>query len=153
MDYFKSLPAPLNQLTLEGLVEFNRQNAELEMPHFQQELLEQTLTVGDLHDPEYLTSLGRAQPFARRMIEELLESSSADLYVALSSDHSWPIDHVHGDWGSYNNSGTAAVAGYPHITVSMGKVKGLPVGLSFIGRPLCEEKLFNAAHSYEKLTR
>ena len=29
--------------------------------------------------------------------------------------------------------GLAAVAGYPHLTVPMGQVKGLPVGLSFIG--------------------
>ena len=27
----------------------------------------------------------------------------------------------------------AAIAGYPHLTVPMGAVKGLPVGLSFIG--------------------
>jgi amidase len=149
-DYFRSLPGPLNQLTLEGLIEFNRQNAELEMPHFKQELLEQTLAVGDLHDPDYLASLERAQPFARKMIEELLEANDADLYVTLSADHSWPIDHVHGDWGTYSNSGIPAVAGYPHITVPMGKVKGLPVGISFIGRPLGEETLFRAAHSYEE---
>jgi len=30
--------------------------------------------------------------------------------------------------------GLAAVAGYPHLTVPMGMVMGLPVGLSIIGR-------------------
>ena len=46
----------------------------------------------------------------------------------------WPIDAVNGDQISGGGGGSlAAVAGYPHLTVPMGQVKGLPVGLSFIG--------------------
>ena len=46
----------------------------------------------------------------------------------------WPIDAVNGDQISGGGGGSlAAVAGYPHLTVPMGQVQGLPVGLSFIG--------------------
>jgi amidase len=47
----------------------------------------------------------------------------------------------------------AAIAGYPHITVPMGRVKGLPVGLSFIGTAFSEPLLIRAAHAYEQATR
>ena len=36
-----------------------------------------------------------------------------------------------------------AVAGYPHLTVPMGDVTGLPVGLSFIGPAWSEKLLLN----------
>lgn len=134
-DYFQALPEPLNQLSLEGLIAFNKKNSGIEMPHFQQELLEQTQAAGDLDDPAYLESLARAQPFARKKINEMLQTKGVDFYVSLSADHSWPIDHVHGDWGTYSDLGIPAAAGYPHITIPMGKVKGLPVGLSFVGLP------------------
>ena len=41
----------------------------------------------------------------------------------------WKIDAVNGDQISGGGAGSlAAVAGYPHLTVPMGLVKGLPVG-------------------------
>ena len=46
----------------------------------------------------------------------------------------WLIDAVHGDQPRRRPAGSlAAVAGYPHLTVPMGEVRGLPVGLCFIG--------------------
>jgi amidase len=57
-------------------------------------------------------------------------------------------DHfVGGGAGNY-----AAVAGYPHLTVPMGQVHGLPVGLSFIGAKWSEAKLIALGFSYEQAT-
>jgi amidase len=45
------------------------------------------------------------------------------------------------------------VAGYPSITVTMGMVQGLPVGLSFVGPAWSEGKLLRLAYAYEQVTR
>ena len=47
---------------------------------------------------------------------------------------------------------TAAVAGYPHITVPAGYVNGLPVGLSFVGAAFSEAALIRMAYAYEQAT-
>ena len=49
-------------------------------------------------------------------------------------------------------SSPAAVAGYPHITVPMGHVAGLPVGLSFVGAAWSEPTLLKLAYAYEEAT-
>jgi amidase len=46
-----------------------------------------------------------------------------------------------------------AVSGYPHVTVPGGQYRGLPVGLSFFGRPFTEGKLLGYAFAYEQATR
>ena len=46
----------------------------------------------------------------------------------------------------------AAIAGYPHITLPMGMIQGLPVGISFFGRAWSEPKLLGIAYAFEQLT-
>ena len=46
----------------------------------------------------------------------------------------------------------AAVAGYPHLTVPMGYVGGLPVGLSFIAGAWKEAELLRLGYAYEQAT-
>ena len=48
---------------------------------------------------------------------------------------------------------TAAVAGYPALTVPMGHSDGLPLGLTFIGPAWSEARLLRIGHAYEQLTR
>jgi amidase len=63
----------------------------------------------------------------------------------------WMIDAVNGDQSSGGGAGSlAAVAGYPHLTVPMGLVKGLPVGLSFIGPRWSEALLLSLGYAYEQ---
>jgi amidase len=50
-------------------------------------------------------------------------------------------------------SGIAAVAGYPHITVPAGYIRGLPVGISFVGRAWSEPTLIKLAYAYEQATK
>jgi len=45
------------------------------------------------------------------------------------------------------------VAGYPHLTVPMGYVLGLPVGLSFFSRAWSEPVLVKAAYAFEQATK
>jgi amidase len=44
----------------------------------------------------------------------------------------------------------AAIAGYPHLTVPMGAVEGLPVGLSFIGAQWDDARVLEAGAAYER---
>jgi amidase len=61
---------------------------------------------------------------------------------------------VNGDGGGGTDCTTpAAVAGYPHVTVPMGYVMGVPVGLSFFGRAWSEAVLIKAAYAYEQASR
>ena len=50
-------------------------------------------------------------------------------------------------------STVAAVAGYPHITVPAGYFRGLPIGISFIGRAWSEPTLIALAYAYEQATK
>ena len=66
----------------------------------------------------------------------------------------WPIDAVNGDQIAGGGAGSlAAVAGYPHLTVPMGTVKGLPVGLSFIGPQWSDALILSLGYAYEQASR
>ena len=44
------------------------------------------------------------------------------------------------------------MSGYPHLTVPMGLVNGLPAGLSFIGTAYSDGLLLKAGYAYEQAT-
>ena len=75
-----------------------------------------------------------------------------DAIVAPTQAPAWIIDWVNGDHFIGGCSTAPAVAGYPHVTVPMGQVRGLPVGLSFFGRPWSEARLLALAYGYEQAT-
>ncbi len=47
----------------------------------------------------------------------------------------------------------AAIAGYPDLTVPMGMVDGLPVGLSFVGPKWSEATLLAYGYAYEQASK
>ena len=57
------------------------------------------------------------------------------------------------DQKSWGNGGFAAIAGYPHITLPLGKVEGLPVGVSFIGPKWSDKSLLEYAASFERANK
>ncbi|MCA0374698.1 MAG: amidase [Gemmatimonadetes bacterium] len=137
--------------TLRELIAFNAQNAAREMPFFAQELFEQAEAKGPLTDAAYRDALAACRRFAREQgLDALFAQHRLDALVAPSNGPAWPIDHVHGDRYTGGNSAVAAVAGYPNLTVPMGQVQGLPVGLSFIGTAYTEARLLALGHAFEQ---
>lgn len=86
-------------------------------------------------------------------IDATMAEHQLDAIVAPTTGPAWKIDLVNGDHFTGGTSTITAVSGYPAVTVPMGRVKSLPVGLSFIGGAWTEGRLLALAHSYEQGTR
>jgi amidase len=135
---------------LAGLIAFNARHAATVLRHFGQEQFEAAeATSGDLSDPQYLEARRTATRIARTALDGTLSGGGVDAVVALTGHPAWLIDHILGDHHSWSTSSPAAVSGYPSITVPAGLVKGLPVGLSFIGPAWSEPRLIALAHAFE----
>ena len=141
--------------TLADLIAFNERAKDTELPFFGQELFVQAQAKGPLSDQEYLRALDKNRLLARLQgIDAVLAEQRLDALVAPTGGPPSLIDLVNGDPGGGGSfSSPAAVAGYPHVTVPMGYVRGLPVGLSFVGRPWSEGTLIKFAYAYEQATR
>ena len=135
---------------LAGLIEFNNRNAAEVLSHFGQEIFEAAeATSGDLTDPGYVEARSAARRIARSGLDAALGVHRLDALIALTGHPAWLTDHVLGDYHSWGTSGPAAVSGYPSITVPAGLVRGLPVGISFIGPAWSEARLIALAHAFE----
>ena len=87
----------------------------------------------------------------RRGSRPRLKAHRLDALVAPTGGPAWLTDPVNGDHSAASFSSPAAVAGYPHLTVPAGFVRGLPVGLSFVGPAWSEARLLALGHAYEKI--
>ena len=150
--YFATLPGDLGSFSLENLIAYNRDHAEKEMPWFGQDLLEASQDKEGLDSPEYKKALVAVQDFTRSSIDGLLKAYDVEVLIMRSNAPAFTIDLVYGDNYQGGSSTMAAVAGYPHITVPMGRWKGLPVGLSLVGTAFSEPVLIRAAYAYEQAT-
>jgi amidase len=109
---------------------------------------------GPLTDDAYLNALATDERLAREEgLDAVFARLNLDAIVAPTGNPPWPIDLVNGDHFLGSSSTPAAVAGYPSITVPVGYVFGLPVGLSFIGKPYSEPLLIKLAFALEQATK
>jgi amidase len=135
---------------LAGLIAFNAGNEAVVLNHFGQELFEAAeATSGDLAEADYVEARESATRIARSGLDGALAADRLDAVIVLTGHPAWLIDHVLGDCHSWGSSSPAAVSGYPSITVPAGSVRGLPVGLSFIGAAWTEPRLIELAHGFE----
>ena len=145
--------APVKSLA--EVIAFNEANTEREMPFFGQERLVASEARGPLTDPEYLHAVRTVQQRTRQDgIDAVMNRHGLDALVAPTRGEAWLTDHILGDrLEGGSSAGPAAIAGYPDITVPMGFVSGLPVGVSFFGRAWSEPVLLRIAYGYEQATR
>jgi amidase len=145
-------PATVASRTLADLIAFNRDHAAEEMPFFAQEVFEKSETTLGLADPAYLAAKADAHRWAGpEGIDAMVAANDVVALVAPTLGPAWPIDPALRDRFVGGGAGSlAAVAGYPHLTVPMGAVCGLPVGLSFIGAAWSEGRLLSLGYAYEQ---
>lgn len=140
--------------SLEALIAFNNQNAASEMPFFAQEIFEQANAKGPLSDKAYLDARDKARRLAGpEGIDAALKKHGLDALVAPAMSPAWPIDPVNGDHFLGAGYGASAVARYPSLTVPMGEVHGLPVGIVFMGTAWSEPKLIELGYAFEQASK
>ena len=150
--YLRSSPAPIPVRSLADVIAFNRAHAAVEMPLFGQDIFEKAEATKGLDDRAYKASRKRSFGLAGPAgIDRLLKDHRVVALVGPTMPAAWKIDAVHGDQISGGGAGSlAAIAGYPHLTVPMGLVKGLPVGLSFIGPKWSDAMILSLGFAYEQ---
>jgi len=139
--------------TLKDIIEFNEQHHEQEMPFFGQDTFLKAQEKGSLYRKEYLDNLDKSKSLMRvQGIDAVMDQFKLDALIAPTGGPASLTDHINGDYGAGGSSTPAAVAGYPHITVPMGFVSTLPVGISFFGRAWSEPTLLKFAYAFEQAT-
>lgn len=150
INYLAGLGENAKVKDLAGLIEFNLADPE-ELKYFDQKIFIEADKKGDLSSPEYLSALEKAAKATRENgIDRMLIEQKLDALICPTGSPAWKTDLVLGDHFVGGNSSLAAVAGYPSITVPMGFISELPVGITFIGSAWSEAKLIEIAYSYEQ---
>ncbi len=139
--------------TLADVIAFNAKEAAREMPLFGQDTFLKAEATKGLNDPAYIASRRKSLRLAgTEGIDRMLADNAVELIVMPNYGPAWLSDTAWGDQyeGPGGATGRAAIAGYPHLTVPMGLVRGLPVGLSFIGAAYDEQRLLDVGFAYEQ---
>ncbi len=149
--YLADSDAPIK--TLAGLIDFDKAHAAEEMPYFGQELFLQAQAKGPLTDKAYIEARDKARRLAGpEGIDAALNAERLDALVAPAMSPAWLTDPINGDHFTGAGYGAAAVAGTPSITVPMGDVHGLPVGIVFMGPKWSEARLIELGYAFEQAT-
>jgi amidase len=154
-NYLATTPETVKTRTLAEVIAFNESHADRELSLFGQETFVKAEATKGLDDPAYQTarasSLRMAGPEG---IDAILAKDHLDALVCPTMPPAWKIDAANGDqFGGFGAGWLAAVAGYPHLTVPMGVVMGLPVGLSIIGPAWTEARLLSYGYAYEQASQ
>jgi len=150
--YLATTPQTVTVRTLQDLIGFNTANSTRELSYFGQDLFERSEETAKHDQAGYVRLREGNRKTARDGIDGLLKNYTLDALIAPTLGPAWTTDLVNGDHVTGSATTLAAVAGYPHLTVPMGQVRGLPVGLSFIGPAWSEATLLAMGHAFELKT-
>ena len=151
--YFKSLGENAPIKNLEELIAFNEQDS-VELKYYNQAYLKMANEKEDLASEAYQTALANLQHMSQEEgIDRVMDENNLDAIIAPTGSPAWSTDWLNGDNYHVGSSSPAAWAGYPNITVPMGDIHGLPVGLSFFGRAWSEPVLIEIAYGFEQKTK
>ena len=149
--YLAAAPPAVKTRSLAELIAFNKAEPR-ETALFGQEIFEQAQAKPPITDPAYLEKRATLRRLAREALDRMLREAKVAVLAAPSGGPPSIVDPVNGSrfFGSF--SSLPAVSGYPHLTVPMGGVDGLPVGLSIVGPAWSEAKLLAVGYAFEQAT-
>jgi amidase len=140
--------------TLQDIIDYNERHKDQEMPFFGQDIMIKAQAKGPLTEKAYVDALAKDRTMSREQgIDDTMSKNKLDALIAPTGGPAWLTDLVNGDHFTGGYSTASAVAGYPHITVPAGYVRGLPVGISFFGRAYSEPTLIKLAYAFEQTTK
>ena len=152
-NYLATTPKEVEVRTLADVIAFNQSHANEEMPIFGQDLFEKAQGTLGLQDTPYLEALETSRRIAGRDgLEKMFSAQQLAAIIAPTMGPAFLIDQINGD--AINASGPGnlpAIAGFPHLTVPMGMVKGLPVGLSVIGAAWSDKEVLALGGALETI--
>ncbi|MCX8475214.1 MAG: amidase [Sphingomonas sp.] len=153
--YLATTPPSVKVRTLADVIAFNEANKAVEMQFFGQESFLKAEKTRGTKDAEYLGARAKSLRLAgAEGIDAMLKAANAQILVTPTYGTPWLSDPAHGDqFGGPSASELPAVSGYPHLTVPMGLVDGLPAGLSFIGTAYADELLLKAGYAWEQASK
>lgn len=139
--------------SLQDVIDFNLKNESRAMPFFKQETLISSQAKGNLDSKEYTDALAKSLS-SRTIITNLMKENKLDALAGVTNGLACCIDLINGDYDTgFSLSSPAAMAGFPHITVPMGFVHSLPVGISFFSDAYSEASLLGIAYAYEQASK
>ncbi|MFK7914471.1 MAG: amidase [Pseudomonadales bacterium] len=149
--YLQSLPGTNLPRSLKDLIDFNQANQATEMRYFGQSVFAEAASAND--PQRYKQALERTRAHSgATLIDQLLEKHQVDFLIAPTIGPAWYSDLINGDsfFDRIGFGSPPARGGYPHLTVPMGAVQGLPVGLSIIGSKWQDHEVLKAGAAYER---
>ena len=144
-NYLNNAPSSVKVRDLEQLIAFNEQHKEQELRYFGQDILIQAQAIDVVADQaKYLEAKQRYKKQALSLLENAY--SDIDVLIAPTTSPAWKTDLINGDNFKGSSSSIPAIAGTTHISLAVGQVSGLPVGLSILAAPDQQQ----AAYVYAK---
>lgn len=146
-------PAQVSTRTLADVIAFNAATPR-ELALFGQNIFVAAEATKGLDDPDYIAARERSFRLAGpEGIDRMMADHNVVVLIAPTTGPAWSIDVVNGDHYLGSASQLAAVAGYPHLTVPMGFVDGLPVGISFIAGKWQDQRVLSFGYAFEQATQ
>ncbi|MEO1427007.1 MAG: amidase family protein, partial [Pseudomonadota bacterium] len=155
-NYLAQAAPAVTARTLDAVIAFNKDNAAHELALFDQSIFEAAAPLTGLDDETYQSNRDEIQrATGPDGIDALLATHNVRVLVSPSGPLTARIDPINGDvWPDWSGGGyLAAIAGYPHLSVPMGTVHGLPLGLSFIGTKNQDADILAYGFAYEARSR
>lgn len=151
-DYLASLGKNAPVKNIDELISFNKNNKE-ELKYFGQEYLEMAAKSKGTHEEGYAKAVKTALEGSREKgIDLAMKQYNLDAIISPTTTEAWKTDLKNGDHYTFGSSDAAAIAGYPSITLTMGYIDGLPVGILFSAEKWSEGKLINMAYTFEQVS-
>jgi amidase len=152
---------PLAGKTLNDGIAFNNAHAGEEMPFFNQDIWDLTVSLATgPNDAQpafggmtYNQALAIDQASGVNGIDAALSQFHLDAVVSATDNPAWATDLLYGDHFIYGTSSLAAAEGYPIVQVPAGMAFGAPLGISFFGTAFSEPTLIKLASGFEAVTK